>query len=429
MAGNNLHVSDGVGVINTPTITGIRAVGNNIIQCDSLTHFPTGKFYATTYGTKADASGNTVVDESTIQDFVGTALNNQITIISFAPGYTDKGNKAGDYVVVKPTAASANDVADRLDTTVYDHALASVNNENLSLLSPGVVSGLAITAPASGTTVSIGGSLTVVDEAIVADTNGKKSRIVSATKAATQLNIAIPSMTSGQSVNIAIIAHKAATANNGTWAYVAVPGTPATAGSQQPPTKSQIESVVPSGANGQFYAIIATAIVPQGSSSITQDMLSINNATMPSQSVAGATMIDYVHQNNTQSDIPSGWSVNGSALFFKNLDPDKKYLVKYISSFGVYHINVDASSTTIVQWSNDGNSWNNFGEGSLNTVRAASSGADDVCRTHNADICFSGKSQIYLRVDCLSSNGILRYDGGNTTAELYQVPNGFIANI
>ena len=285
MAGNNLHVSDGVGVINTPTITGIRAVGNNIIQCDSLAHFPTGKFYATTYGTKTDTAGNIVVDESTIQDFVGAALNNQITILSFCPGYTDKGNKAGDYVVVKPTAASANDVADRLDTTVYDHALASVNNENLSLLSPGVVSGLAITAPASGTTVSIGGSLTVVDEAIVADTNGKKSRIVSATKAATQLNIAIPSMTSGQSVNIAIIAHKASTANNGTWAYVAVPGTPATAGSQLPPTKAQIESVVPSGANGQFYAIIATAIVPQGSSSITQGMVSINNSAIPPQNV------------------------------------------------------------------------------------------------------------------------------------------------
>ena len=285
MAGNNLHVSDGVGVINTPTITSIRAVGNNIIQCDSLAHFPTGKFYATTYGTKTDTSGNTVVDESTIQDFVGTALNNQITIISFCPGYTDKGNKAGDYVVVKPTAASANDVADRLDTTVYDHALAVVNNENLSSRSPGVVSGLAITAPTSGTTVSIGGSLTVVDEAIVADTNGKKSRIASATKPATQLNIAIPSMTSGQSVNIAIIAHKSATANNGTWAYVAVPGTPATAGSQQPPTKSQIESVVPSGANGQFYAIIGTAVVPQGASSITQGMLTVNNATIPSQNV------------------------------------------------------------------------------------------------------------------------------------------------
>ena len=300
MAGNNLHVSDGVGVINTPTITGIRAVGNNIIQCDSLAHFPTGKFYATTYGTKTDTAGNTVVDESTIQDFVGTALNNQITILSFCPGYTDKGNKAGDYVVVKPTAASANDVADRLDTTVYDHALASVNNENLSLLSPGVVSGLAITAPTSGTTVSIGGSLTVVDEAIVADTNGKKSRIVSATKAATQLNIAIPSMTSGQSVNIAIIAHKASTANNGTWAYVAVPGTPATAGSQLPPTKAQIESVVPSGANGQFYAIIATAIVPQGSSSITQGMVSINNSAILAKAI-----------DNTTSTAPdsNGWYV------------------------------------------------------------------------------------------------------------------------
>ena len=304
-----------------------------------------------------------------------------------------------------------------------------------TLFSAGALKGFAV-APTSttGLSLNVGGTAGVNDVAIAKNVAGDTARI--AGHASTPYVLTLPGApgTSGQSKVFSIVAYIDTTitamVQNGvdTVGVTYVAGTAATTGSQVPPTDAQIRSAIPNGQTA-FISVVANVTLAYGATAIVAGNIAANKSTMPSENVAGATMIGYAHQSNAQSDIQSGGIVNGSALFFKNLDPNKKYLVKYTSSFGVYYINVGASSTSIIRWSNDGNSWNNFGESILNTIRAASSGADDVCRTHNADICFSGKSQIYLRVNCLDSNGILRYAGGNTTAELYQVPNGFIANI
>jgi hypothetical protein len=52
---------------------------------------------------------------TTVQVFYGTASGTAITITSFAPGYTDKGNAINDVVVLKPATEWANVVANYIN--------------------------------------------------------------------------------------------------------------------------------------------------------------------------------------------------------------------------------------------------------------------------------------------------------------------------
>lgn len=82
-----------------------RSIGSTTIPVNAITNWPTGMCIVTT-GTLQP--NNTITNA---QVFYGTASSTHVTINSFAPGYTDLGNSAGDVVVIKPTTEWANLVA------------------------------------------------------------------------------------------------------------------------------------------------------------------------------------------------------------------------------------------------------------------------------------------------------------------------------
>lgn len=101
-----LVASDGDGEAVRATVQSPgRDIGSSVIPVNSITNWPTGQCIVTT-GTLQP--NNTI---SNVQVFYGTASGTSITINSFAPGYTDLGNTAGDVVVIKPTTEWANLVA------------------------------------------------------------------------------------------------------------------------------------------------------------------------------------------------------------------------------------------------------------------------------------------------------------------------------
>lgn len=112
-----LSASDGVGEPSRATVQSPgRSIGSTAIPVDTTTNWPAGTFIATT-GTLL-SSGK--LDPTTVQVFYGTASGTTITITSFAAGYTDKGNTAGDVVVIKPSTEWANLVSDGiLGTTQF----------------------------------------------------------------------------------------------------------------------------------------------------------------------------------------------------------------------------------------------------------------------------------------------------------------------
>jgi hypothetical protein len=105
---SNIRGSDGTGSAAKASVTQSRAVNNPTITVDGLSHWP-AKFIAVT-GTP-DLVAKTIVT-STLQVFFGHSSGSTIIIDSFAPGYTDKGNAIGDIVILKPTTAGQDEIAD-----------------------------------------------------------------------------------------------------------------------------------------------------------------------------------------------------------------------------------------------------------------------------------------------------------------------------
>ena len=111
---NDLAASNGSGESIRATVQANRSIGSNILTVNLTTNWPTGTFIATT-GT---VLSNGTLDPSTAQVFYGTASGTTITITSYAPGYTDKGNSIADVVVLKPTTEWANIVSDSVKYAV-----------------------------------------------------------------------------------------------------------------------------------------------------------------------------------------------------------------------------------------------------------------------------------------------------------------------
>jgi hypothetical protein len=101
-----LSASNGSGEAVRATVQAARAIGSTTISVNATTNWPTGPFIATTGTLQA----NGTLLSTTVQVFYGTASGTAITITSFAPGYTDKGNAINDVVVLKPTTEWANQV-------------------------------------------------------------------------------------------------------------------------------------------------------------------------------------------------------------------------------------------------------------------------------------------------------------------------------
>jgi len=101
-----LQASDGSGEAIRATVQSPgRSIGSSVIPVNAITNWPTGACIVTTGTLQAD---NTIASP---QVFYATASGTSVTITSFAPGYTDLGNSAGDVVVIKPTTEWANLVA------------------------------------------------------------------------------------------------------------------------------------------------------------------------------------------------------------------------------------------------------------------------------------------------------------------------------
>ena len=285
-----LRVSDGVAVANVPQVVAERAPGDPSIQCDNVVGFPTGEFYGTTYRVITDDHGVRAVDKSSILDFVGTATNNVITIVSVAPGYVDSGSQRGDYVSIKPTASALNELADRLDETSTERALANVSNENLALRGRGVISGLGIVGASTGWSLAIGGKYAtdgMFDEALLARNDGSKRRTSSRSTTPTAFAYSKPSMSSGQSVVSAIVQTAQPTGANSAVSYMQVNGTAATTGSAVAPTMEQVASAV---GDTLCWSVIGYATCDASATSSASITTAVEWSKVPSQNVSFATV-------------------------------------------------------------------------------------------------------------------------------------------
>lgn len=141
--------SNGTGEAVRATVVGVRPIGSTILSVDSVMAWP-NRFIATS----ATLGGDGVTpDPASVRVFVGKINGSNIEIESFVPGYTDTGNSVGDIIVLKQTTAWADNLADILDDfNVQDSVLTNTFDE---MFGDGVVSGMAITYPATGRVADI----------------------------------------------------------------------------------------------------------------------------------------------------------------------------------------------------------------------------------------------------------------------------------
>jgi len=86
--------------------------GSTTLDVDSMTNWSSD--FIGTYGTP---DGNGSVIPSSVRVFYGEISGSDINITGFAPGYTDNGNSVGDIVVIKPTTAWADELAEFLNVS------------------------------------------------------------------------------------------------------------------------------------------------------------------------------------------------------------------------------------------------------------------------------------------------------------------------
>lgn len=111
-----IRASNGSGDAVKATVTNARVISSTTLQIDATTNWPS-KFIATV----GDVDGTGAFVPATVTVFDGILSGSNIEITSFAPGYTDIGNTPGQVVVLKPTTAWANEVADTLAVAHSDN--------------------------------------------------------------------------------------------------------------------------------------------------------------------------------------------------------------------------------------------------------------------------------------------------------------------
>jgi hypothetical protein len=91
------------------TVTIARVIGSTTFKVDTVANLNSNYI-----GTAGTVLPDGTLDPATTQVFFGHVSGADLVIDSFAPGYTDKGNAQGDVVLVKPTTAWADNIADIL---------------------------------------------------------------------------------------------------------------------------------------------------------------------------------------------------------------------------------------------------------------------------------------------------------------------------
>lgn len=105
-----LNASNGLGEAVRANVVVEREVGSIEINVDSVLNWPY-KFIATSGMLDTDTG---TFDPETVTVFYGHINGTYIEIDEFAPGYPDIGNQANEIIVLKPTTAWADGVANRV---------------------------------------------------------------------------------------------------------------------------------------------------------------------------------------------------------------------------------------------------------------------------------------------------------------------------
>ncbi len=118
-----IRASNGSGDAVKATVANARVISSTTIQVDATTNWPS-KFIATV----GSVDGTGAFVPATVTVFNGILSGGNIEITSFAPGYTDLGNTPGQIVVLKPTTAWANEMANTLAVSHNDNGTMKANS-------------------------------------------------------------------------------------------------------------------------------------------------------------------------------------------------------------------------------------------------------------------------------------------------------------
>lgn len=142
------------------TVKTARTAGEVVLACHDLSRFDdTLPVYFVTYKKGIDPETNEVViTNQTSWKALVNPDNNTLTNLKLAPGYTDEGNAAGDYVECIPTSFWGNSLVDALlvninpDGTTKDNRIVTYADE---MFADNIVSGTGVVVIVSGLTISI----------------------------------------------------------------------------------------------------------------------------------------------------------------------------------------------------------------------------------------------------------------------------------
>ncbi len=185
-----LVASDGSGESIRATVQSPgRSIGSSVIPVNAITNWPTGACIITTGTLQAN---NTITNA---QVFYGTASGTSVTIGSFAPGYSDLGNSAGDVVVIKPTTEWANVVAAAI-ADIFGSGTAQNLTANQLAVAAAATFAAAVTL--SGVTEVAGTSYNLSHSTATVDGSGNitpTSQVFRVTALAAAATIQVPSYT------------------------------------------------------------------------------------------------------------------------------------------------------------------------------------------------------------------------------------------
>jgi hypothetical protein len=157
---NLIKASDGTGNASTATVQTVRNSGVTTIIVDTVNNIP-ATFMGSmgtphTFVDPVTSEEITVISEATAVDFTGHVSGANLEIDSIAPGYVDNGSAVGDIIVIRPTTAWANNLADTLAAS-HDNdgtlKAGAVTNAKLST-SAGEIGGAGVSFTSSVTSAS-----------------------------------------------------------------------------------------------------------------------------------------------------------------------------------------------------------------------------------------------------------------------------------
>lgn len=120
---SKLSASDGTGEAVVANIESDRSIAAVTLDVDNVDNWPTDFICVT--GT---LNPNNYIDNSSMTIFYGHIDAGNIVIDSFAPGYTDVGNTAGQIAIIKPTTEWVNQIVELAQVAHQDNGKLKVTS-------------------------------------------------------------------------------------------------------------------------------------------------------------------------------------------------------------------------------------------------------------------------------------------------------------